>query len=326
MRIRGTGAALPPRVVSNAELVQNGLDVTDEWIVKRTGVRTRRIAEAGVTCSDLGCEAARQALEMADMRPAQLDMIIMATVTPDTCCPSAANWLQAKLGASRAVTFDITAACSGFVFALNIAGQYLQTGACRTILVVASEIMSRTLDWTDRSSCILWGDGAGAAVLTRDDGGPQVLSTHICTDGASGHYLQLPGGGSLTSPISHESVDRGRHRLKMIDASLSFRVAVRRFMECIVQAADHNQVAVDAIDWFIPHQANLRIFQNIAQSMHIPIEKFYLNLQKHGNLSAASCAVALDEAVRDGSIREGQMICMPVFGGGLAWGSAMIRW
>jgi 3-oxoacyl-[acyl-carrier-protein] synthase-3 len=326
IRILGTGCYLPPTVLSNYDLEKSGLETTHEWIVQRTGVSERRIAAAGVTTSDLGYEASLKALEMADRKVEDIDLIIVATITPDTCCPSAANWLQAKLNAPRAVTFDVTAACSGFIFALNIAEQYLKNQTVKTILVVAAEVMSRTLNWKDRSTCILWGDGAGAAVLTRGDAGHELLSTHLHTDGANGRDLLLPGGGSKTTPISHESVDRGLHYLNMIEANLSFRVAVRRFMDSIKEAAEHNRVPVEDIDWFIPHQANIRMFQHIGKSMNIPFEKFYLTLQKYGNISSASCAISLDEAARDGSIKPNDLICLPVFGGGLTWGSALIRW
>jgi 3-oxoacyl-[acyl-carrier-protein] synthase-3 len=326
IRILGTGSYVPPRVLTNDDLVATGLDTSDEWISKRTGVRERRVAAPDVTASDLGYEAALRALDMAGLTPADLDLIIMATITPDTCCPSAANWLQAKLDASRAVTFDVTAACSGFIFGLNVAEQYLKNKSVRHVLVVASEIMTRTLNWKDRSTCILWGDGAGAALLTLGNEGPEVLSTHIHTDGANGKDLLLPGGGSKTTPICHESVDKGLHTLNMIEASMSFRVAVRYFMDAIKEAAEHNRVAEKDIAWFIPHQANIRMFQYISQSMRIPFEKFYMTLHKYGNISSASCAIALDEAVRDGSIRPQDLVCLPVFGGGLTWGSALIRW
>ena len=325
-RILGTGSYLPPTVLTNYDLEKEGLDTTHDWIVKRTGVSERRIADKDMTTSDLGCRAALKALEMAGMAARQIDLIIVATITPDTCCPSAANWLQAKLDAPRAITFDVTAACSGFIFALNVAEQYLQNKTCKTVLVVAAEVMSRTLNWNDRTTCILWGDGAGAALLTLGSTGHELLSTHLHTDGANGQDLLLPGGGSKTTPISHQSVDQGLHYLNMIEANLSFRVAVRGFTAGIREAVDHNRVDLENIDWFIPHQANIRMFQHIARSLKIPFEKFYLTLQKYGNISSASCTISLDEAVRDGSIQEGQLVCMPVFGGGLTWGSALIRW
>ena len=326
IRILGTGSHVPSKRLTNDDLQKTGLDTTDEWIRKRTGVAERRIADPDVTTADLGCAASQKALEAAGLTAKDIDLIIMATITPDTCCPSAANWLQAKLDAPQAVTFDVTAACSGFIFGLNVAEQYLRNKTCKRVLVVASEVMTRTLDWTDRSTCILWGDGSGAAVLTLGTEGHELLSSHIHTDGANGQDLLLPGGGSKTTPISHESVDDKRHTLKLIEASLSFRVAVRHFIDAINEALEFNNLNVTDVDWFIPHQANIRMFQNIARSLKIPFERFYLTLQKYGNISSASCAISLDEAVRDGSIKADDLICLPVFGGGLTWGSALIRW
>ena len=326
INILGTGSYLPSTILTNYDLEKSGLNTTHEWIVQRTGVSERRIAEAGETASDLGYQASLNALEMADMAAEELDLIIVATITPDTCCPSAANWLQAKLDAHQAATFDVTAACSGFIFGLNIAEQYLKNKTYKNVLVVASEIMSRTLNWQDRSTCILWGDGAGAAVLTLGGSSHKILSSHIHTDGAKGQDLLMPGGGSKTTPISHESVDKGLHYLNMIEANLSFRVAVRRFIESIKEPVEYNHVKLEDVDWIIPHQANARMFQNIAKSLNIPFEKFYLTLQKYGNISSASCAISLDEAVRDGSIQPGNLVCLPVFGGGLTWGSALVRW
>ncbi|MBW2411512.1 MAG: ketoacyl-ACP synthase III [Deltaproteobacteria bacterium] len=327
IKILGTGSYLPATVLTNLDLENSGLDITDEWIVQRTGVSERRIAEPQETTSDLALTASQNALEMAGLTPAEIDLIIAATITPDTCCPSAANWLQAKLDAPRALTFDVTAACSGFIFALNVAEQYLKNRTYKNVLVVAAEVMSRTVNWQDRSTCILWGDGAGAALLTYNDSvGHQLLSTHVRTDGAHGQDLLLPGGGSSTTPISHESVDKGLHYLNMIEASLSFRAAVRGFIDSIKLAAESNQIKIEDISWFIPHQANVRMFQNISKSLKIPFDRFYLTLQKYGNISSASCAIALDEAARDGSIQDKDLVCLPVFGGGLTWGSALIQW
>ena len=326
IRILGTGSYLPPKRLKNSDLENMGLDTTDEWIRKRTGVVERRIAEPDVTTSDLGVEASKKALAAAGLTAKDVDLIIVATITPDTCCPSAANWLQAKLDAPQAVTFDVTAACSGFIFGLSVAEQYLKNKTFKRVLVVASEIMTRTLNWQDRATCILWGDGAGAALLSLGDDGPEILSTHLHTDGANGRDLLLPGGGSKTTPITHESVDQGLHYLNMIEASMSFRVAVRHFIEAINEALDFNRLKVEDVSWFIPHQANVRMFQNIAKSLNVPFERFYMTLHKYGNISSASCAISLDEAVRDGSIKPDDLICLPVFGGGLTWGSALIRW
>ncbi len=326
VRIRGTGSFLPQKVLTNFDLEKMGLDTSDQWIVQRTGISERRIADPGIATSDLGYEASLRALEMADIGAKSLNIIIVATITPDTCCPSAANWLQAKLDAPQAVTFDITAACSGFIFGLNVAEQYLRNKTCKNVLVVASEVMTRTLNWEDRSSCILWGDGAGAALLTLEDKGHEILSTHIHTDGAKGEDLLLPGGGSKTTPISHESVDKGLHHLNLIEANFSFRVAVKHFIKSIKEAVRFNNLQIGDIDWFIPHQANIRMFQSVANTLKIPMDKFYMTIHKYGNISSASCAIAFDEAVRDGTIKPGDLVCLPVFDGGLTWGAALIRW
>ncbi|RPI79954.1 MAG: ketoacyl-ACP synthase III [Desulfobacteraceae bacterium] len=326
IRILGTGSYLPPKRITNLDIQNMGLDTTDEWIVQRTGIRERRMADPDVATSDLALEASKKALEMAGLTAKDLDLIIIGTITPDTCCPAAANWLQAKLDAPQAYTFDVTAACSGFIFGLNVASQYLQIGYSKNALVVGAEVMTRTLNWKDRTTCILWGDGAGAAVLGTGNRGHQLLSTHIHTDGINGRDLLMPGGGSKTTPISHESVDKGLHYLNMIEANISFRVAVRHFIDSIKEAADFNQVAIKEIDWFIPHQANLRMFQSVAKTLQVSLEKFYLTMHKYGNISSASCAIAFDEAVRDQSIKSGDLVCLPVFGGGLTWGSALIRW
>jgi 3-oxoacyl-[acyl-carrier-protein] synthase-3 len=326
IQILGTGSHVPSKVLTNYDLQEMGLETTHEWIVQRTGVSERRVADPDITTSDLAYEASVKALAMAGLTAKDIDLVLVGTITPDTCCPSAANWLQAKLDCPQAVTFDVTAACSGFIFSLNVAEQYLRTGASKKVLVVGAEVMTRTLDYTDRTTCILWGDGAGAAVLTLGDNGHQLLSTHVHTDGASGQDLLLPGGGSKTTPISHESVDKKLHTLNMIEANSSFRVAVRHFIDSIKEAAQFNDVSVEDIDWFIPHQANLRMFQSIAKTLRLPMDRWYLTLHKYGNISSASCAIAFDEAVRDGSIQEGHLVCLPVFGGGLTWGSALIRW
>jgi len=327
--ILGTGSFLPERVLSNHDL-EKILDTNDEWIYKRTGIKERRIAAPHVNASDLAKEASLRAMEMAGVSAKDLDLIIMTTMTPDTCCPAGANWLEAKLGAERAVSFDVTAACCGFIFGLSVAEQYLKTGTYRTALVAAVEIMSRTLDWTDRESCILWGDGSGAAVLRSYDHIPEnkseILSIHIHTDGANGENLLLPGGGSKTTPISYESVDKKLHTLRMIKANESVRVAVRRFAEAAEEAASFNSIPLEDVKLIIPHQANLRILQQMAKRLDVPMEKVYLTIEKYGNISSATVPIALDEAVRSGSIQKGDHVILTAFGGGLTWGSSLIHW
>jgi 3-oxoacyl-[acyl-carrier-protein] synthase-3 len=326
--IRGTGSYVPSNVMTNFDL-EKILDTNDEWVYKRTGIRERRIADADVNASDLAKEASLRAMEMGGVSAGDLDLIIMATMTPDTACPAGSNWLEAKLGAQRAVSFDILAACSGFIFALSVAEQYLRRGTYRNALVVASEIMSRTLDWTDRESCILWGDGAGAVVLEAVDRVGdihEVVSTHIHTDGAGGENLLLPGGGSRTTPISHESVDRKLHYLKMIKANESVRVAVKYFAEACEEAVSYNGYSMSDIKWIIPHQANLRILQAMAKRLNVPMEKVCLTVEKFANISSATVPITLDSAVRGGSIHAGDLVCLTAFGGGLTWASSLIKW
>jgi 3-oxoacyl-[acyl-carrier-protein] synthase-3 len=336
--ILGTGSFVPERIVSNSDL-EKILNTNDEWIYKRTGIKERRIAAPNINASDLAKEASLRAMEMAGVSAEDLDLIIMTTMTPDTCCPAGANWLEAKLGAERAVSFDVTAACCGFVFGLSVAEQYLKSGTFKTALVAAVEIMSRTVDWTDRESCILWGDGAGAAVLRafdhsgkkeplRENGKEigEILSVHIHTDGANGANLLLPGGGSKTTPISYESVDKKLHTLRMIKANESVRVAVKRFAEAAEEAASFNGVHISDVKWIVPHQANLRILQLMAKRLEVPLEKVYLTIERFGNISSATIPIALDEAVRNGSIERGDLIILTGFGGGLTWGSSLIKW
>ncbi len=336
--IMGTGSFVPERILSNFDL-ERILETNDDWVYKRTGIKERRIAEPDINTSDLAKEASLRAMEMAGISAKDLDLIILATITPDTCCPSGANWLEAKLGAPRAVSFDVTAACCGFIFGLSVAEQYLKAGTFKNALVVASEIMSRCQDWTDRENCILWGDGAGAVVLQSFDGSlenqsllgqrremSEILSIHIHTDGANGDNLLMPGGGSKTTPICYESVDKKFHTLKMIKANESVRVAVKRFSEAAEEAASFNGIHLSDAKWIIPHQANLRIIQQVAKRLDIPFEKVYLTIEKYGNISSATIPIALDEAVRNGSIQKRDLIILTGFGGGLTWASSLIRW
>jgi len=323
--IVGTGSYLPEKVLSNFDL-EKFLDTDDEWIRTRTGIRERRVARADEAASDLALRASERALATAGLTPDKVDLIIMATVTPDTQCPAGANWLEAKLGAVNAVSFDVTAACTGFLFALSIAEQYIKNGVFRNALVAASEVMSRTLDWTNRETCILWGDGAGAAVIREVGDGHQILSTHIHTDGAGGEGLLLPGGGSRTTPISYESVEKKLHNLDMIGANQSVKVAVKRFAEGCEEALRHNGFTLDDIKVIIPHQANIRILQGMAKRLDCSMDKVYLTIEKYGNISSATVPIALDEAVRDGTVQPGDLVLLTAFGGGLTWGSSLIRW
>ena len=321
----GTGSYLPEKVLTNFD-IEKFLNTSDEWIYTRTGIRERRIANKEDGTSDLCKIACERAMEMAGVGPDEIDLIVLATITPDTHCPAGANWLEAKLNCKNAVSFDITAACSGFIFALHLAKLLLEAGAYRMGLVVAGEIMSRVVDWEERESCILWGDGAGAVLVTESEQGAEILSTHIHTDGMNGDTLLLPGGGSKTTPISHESVQKKLHFLRMIKANESFKVAVNKFAEACTEAVEANGIDISDVDVIIPHQANLRIIQGMAKKLKISMEKVYLTIEKYGNISSATIPIALDEAVRDGTIKKGSLVLLTAFGGGLTWGSSLIRW
>jgi 3-oxoacyl-[acyl-carrier-protein] synthase-3 len=323
--IIGTGSYVPEKVLSNHD-IEKFLDTSDEWIYTRTGIKERRVADKHTATSDLSKAACERAMDMAGVKSDEVDLIVLATITPDTHCPAGANWLEAKLGCHHAVSFDITAACSGFIFALHVADRLIRCGANKTALVCAGEIMTRVVNWEERESCILWGDGAGAVVLTETDSGHEVLSTHIHTDGTNGDTLLMPGGGSLTTPISHESVDKKLHFLKMIEANKSFKVAVGRFAEAAEEAAASHGYTMGDIDVIIPHQANIRIIQGVAKRLKVPMDKVYMTIERYGNISSATVPIALDEAVRDGTITEGKLVVLTAFGGGLTWAGSLIRW
>ncbi len=323
--IIGTGSYLPEKIMTNFD-IEKFLDTSDEWIYTRTGIKQRRIAADGQATSDLCKVACENAMSAAGVKPDDIDLIVLATITPDTHCPAGSNWLEAKLGCNKAVSFDVTAACSGFIFALHVADKMIKSGANKMALVVAGEIMSRVVNWKERESCILWGDGAGAAVVTETTQGAEILSTHIHTDGANGDTLLMPGGGSKTTPISYESVDKGLHYLKMIEANKSFKVAVSRFAEACEEAVAANNYGIHDVDVIIPHQANLRILQGMAKKLKVPDEKVYMTIEKYGNISSATVPIALDEAVKDGTIKKGSLVLLTAFGGGLTWGSSLIRW
>jgi len=325
-RIIGTGSYVPKKVVTNHDL-EKLLDTSDEWIIERTGIKQRHIADKNESTSDLAFEASQQALKAANVSPQELDMIIVATITPDMLMPNCGCVLQNMLGAKNAAAFDIYAACSGFIYGLSIASSHIKSESCKTILLVGAETLSRITDWEDRTTCVLFGDGAGAVVLQRQTGKPGkhgVLSTHLRSDGALGNLLSLPGGGSL-HPTSHDTVDKRMHFIKMKGNEI-FKAAVRALEEVSQEALDFNKLKHDDLDFLIPHQANLRIIQAMAQRLKMPMEKVVLTLPKYGNTSAASIPMALDEAVRDGRIKDNHLLLLGAFGGGLTWGSSLIRW
>lgn len=323
-RILGTGRYTPARVMTNAEL-EKTVDTSDAWITERTGIKERRIAAEGELTSDMAAAAGRAAMEAAGIRGDQLDMIIVGTISGDMPMPACAVFVQQKVGAKNCPSFDLSAACAGFVYGLSIAEKFIRTGAAKHILVIGVELLSRLLDWEDRKTCVLFGDGAGAVVLgPSDDGKRGILSTHLFTDGALACTLLIPGGGSK-EPFGPEVLANKRHKVHMEGQDV-FKAAVRNLANAATAALNANGMAATDVDWVVAHQANLRILQAISQRLEIPMERFHVNIQKYGNTSSASIPIALDEAVRDGLIKPGQSILMTALGSGISWGSALVRW
>ncbi len=323
-RIVGTGSSAPDRVLTNADL-ERFVSTTDEWIVTRTGISERHIAADGEATSDVAEGAARRALEMASVDPMDVELILVGTVTPDMFFPSTACILQERLGAWNASAFDLSAACSGFVYGLSVADAYLRAGIMRNILVVGAETLSKLVDWNDRATCVLFGDGAGAALVQRTTGQSGLLSTHLYADGSKGKHLIIPGGGSR-HPVCQRTLDDNLATIKMANGNEVFKVAVRSMEEAAVAALKANGVEVSDIDLVIPHQANARIIFAMAQRLGLPKERIVVNIDRFGNTSAASIPIALDEAVRGGRLAAGDLVLMVAFGGGLTWGSALMRW
>lgn len=322
-RIIGTGATLPKRVLTNQDLTRR-VDTTESWILERTGIRERRIAEENEAASDLAVPAARQALEMAQMNENDLDLIIVATTTPDMFFPSTACIVQDRLGARQAVAFDLSAACSGFLFALSVADQYIRNGVSKNALVIGSEVMSRIIDWTDRNTCVLFGDGAGAAVLQRTRGEHGILCTHLHSDGRLWDLIQVPGGGSRIPPSLAMLAERKPY-IKM-KGNETFKIAVRTLEEAVCEILKTGRVQLSELSLLIPHQANVRIIKAVADRLGLPMEKVILNVDRYGNTSAASIPIALDEAVRQGRIKAGDLLLFEAFGAGLTWASALVKW
>lgn len=322
-RIISTGSYLPERVLTNADL-EKTVDTSDEWITERTGIKERRIANGNQAASDLAYEASKVALERAALKAEDLDLIIAATVTGDMPFPSTACMLQDKLCDKNAAAFDINAACSGFLYGLYIADGFIRSGMHKRILVVGTEVLSKITDWNDRTTCVLFGDGAGAAIVepTEEDRG--IVSMSINSDGSLWELLYLPGGGSRY-PASKDSIDGGLHYIKM-KGNETFKFAVRTLEDLVVKILKENKLEPSQLSLLIPHQANLRIIQATADRLGIPMDKVLVNLDRYGNTSAASIPIALDEAVGTGRIKNGDYILLEAFGGGLTWASALIKW
>jgi len=319
-RITGTGSYLPPRRLTNAdlaaELAEKGIETSDEWIVERTGIRARHFAAPDVTSSDLGVEAARRALEAADVDPAKIDLIIVATSTPDMVFPSAACILQRKLGIAGCAAFDVQAVCSGFVYALTVADSMIRTGAATKALVIGAEVFSRILDFTDRTTCVLFGDGAGAVVLEASDT-PGILASDLHADGKHVGILCVPGNVSGGKII-------GDPLLKM-DGQAVFKLAVGVLEDAARTTLTKAGKTQEDIDWLIPHQANIRIMQSTAKKLKLPLSKLLVTVDQHGNTSAASIPLALDSGVRSGKIKKGELLMLEGVGGGFTWGAVLLN-
>lgn len=320
--ISGLGFYVPEKVLTNFDL-EKMVETSDEWIKTRTGIEQRRIAENGTRASDLGTKAAEEALRNAGMGPSDIDLIIAATITPDMFFPSTACMIQNNLGA-QCGAFDLAAACSGFTYAVAVAESFIKTRQYRNVLVVGTEVLSGFVDWKDRSTCVLFGDGAGAAVVSRSKEDSGILSTYLGSDGAQGEILKIPGGGSAHPP-SHETIEEGLHFLKM-EGSEVFKVAVRTMELAVKEVIDRAGISLAEIDWLIPHQANVRILQAVADRLKVPTEKVVINVDRYGNMSSASTVVALTEAVRDGRVKKDDYVVLVAFGGGLTWAATLMKW
>jgi 3-oxoacyl-[acyl-carrier-protein] synthase-3 len=323
-QILGTGAYAPQRVLTNHDL-EKLVDTTDAWITERTGIKERRVAADGEQTSDMAVKAAVRALEMASTKPEDLDAIIVGTISGDMPMPSCAAFVQAKLSAKRAFAFDVSAACAGSLYAMSIADQYIRNGNANRVLVIGVELLTRLVDWEDRASCVLFGDGAGAMVLgPSKDPERGILSTHLHTDGTLAEILCIRGGGSV-HPQSEEVLKERLHKVHMNGREV-YKVAVRSLEEVMREALTHNGVTTSQVTHVIAHQANLRIVESVMQRLDIPLERCWLNIQKYGNTSSASVPTTLDEANRAGRLKKGDLVAMMAIGAGMAWGSALVRW
>lgn len=323
VEIAGTGRFLPDRVMTNDDMARI-VDTSDEWIRERTGIRERRIGPESLLASEMGAASARQALERAGLQPGDVDLLVVSTATPDRWLPSTACDIQALIGANRAVAFDVQAACSGWLYALSVAEGYIAAGRGQVALVVATEKMSNIIDWTDRSTCVLFGDGSGAAVLRRSSGERGILSSHHGSDGSLAELLYRPAGG-VRDPLTVEAVENRRHLMLMSGREI-FKNAVRSMCEAADQALKKAGMSADDVDLLVPHQANIRIIEATARYAGIPMERVFVNVDRYGNMSSASIPVALDEAVEQGRIRAGSQVLMVAFGAGLTWAGTTLRW
>lgn len=322
VRISGTGSYAPAKILTNDDLALR-IETSDEWITARTGIKRRHIAAEGEQTSDMATAAARKALEMAGIAATDLDLIVVGTISPDMPMPACAAFVQKKLGA-RCAAFDVSAACAGSLFGLSIAEKFVKTGAAQHVLVVGVELLSRLLDWEDRNTCVLFGDAAGAMIVSAGPEGRGVLTTHIHTDGGETGILSIPGGGSL-HPQSHEVVDQRLHKVKMNGREV-YKFAVRCLTEVVEQMLAEHKMTGGDVSWVVPHQANIRIVDAVIERLAVSRERVILNIDRYGNTSSASVPVTLDEGVRAGKIRAGDLVVMMAVGAGMSWGGALVRW
>ena len=322
-KIISTGAYAPQRILTNAEL-ERMVETNDEWIRQRSGICERRIVDDKEATSDLAVNAARQALERANLTPADIDFIVVGTTTPDMFFPTVGNIVQHRLGFRRVGSVDLLAACAGSVYSLSVGSKYIETGKYRRVLCIGAETLSRITDFTDRGTCVLLADAAGAAILEPSDDGSGIIDTDLYSDGQYADLLYMPGGGSR-NPATRETVDARMHYAKMKGSEV-FKVAVRMFVECAQAILTRHGMTAQDIDLFIPHQANLRIIEAAAKRVGLPMDKVFVNVERYGNTGAASVYVALEEAVTAGRVKRGDKILLAAFGGGFAWGAALLQW
>lgn len=321
--IKGVGFSVPEKILTNHDL-EKMVETSDEWITTRTGIKERHIAGVHETASTLGAQASKKAIENAGLKPKDIDMIITATATPDMYFPNTSALIGHILGIKNAGVFDIEAACTGFIYALSIASQYIKTGEYKNILIIGCDLLSRLTDWSDRNTCVLFGDGAGAAVVSESHTSSEILGTCLNGDGQYRDLLYVPAGGSL-HPTTEESVKKHHHYIKMA-GNATFKVAVTKMSEVALEILKKANLKKSDVDLLIPHQANLRIINMVQRTLELPDEKVFINLEKYGNTSAATIPIALTEAIEQGRIHKGNIIIFAAFGGGFTWGSAALRW
>jgi len=321
--LSGTGRSVPDRILTNADL-EKLVDTSDDWITTRTGIKERRIAADGEGLSKFASEAGRRALEAAGVAPEEIGLLVLATVTPDMPIPATACTIQHDLGCVNACAFDLAAGCSGFIYAQSVAKQFVLSGRCDHALVIGAELLSKYLDWTDRTTCVIFADGAGAVVLSAGEPPRGVLASAMHSDGSMVDFIHMPGGGSLHPP-SQDMIDNRLQYIKM-KGNETFKIAVRRIEEVCREVLEETKLTPGDVDWFIPHQANSRIITAVGKRLEMNDDRCFINIERYGNTSAASIPIALDEAVRAGKLEPGQIVLMAAFGAGLTWAASVVRW